>query len=203
MTARASRVLPQRLRKEWLAQRKSGGRPELATGRVLQFDPARGYGFVAADDGGEDVFLHASVFDGDPGVLVPGKKVRFQVMAGDRGRKAFAVNLMTDESDPDDKQTRPVPAAPAGPSIPALQGPAQPAQPVQMPPVQVPPAPSAVSLPAPDDEEQLCDVLSPPEFRQELTELLLNTVPELTGKQISEARMSVLELAKKHGWIDG
>jgi len=52
----------------------------------LQFDQGRGYGFVAADDGGEDVFLHASVFDGDPSGLVPGMKVEFQVMAGDRGR---------------------------------------------------------------------------------------------------------------------
>jgi len=70
----------------------------LATGRVLQFDQGRGYGFVAADDGGEDVFLHASVFDGDPSGLVPGMKVEFQVMAGDRGRKAFAVRLADDDS---------------------------------------------------------------------------------------------------------
>lgn len=52
------------------------------------------YGFVAADDGGEDVFLRASVFDGDPDVLVPGKKVGFQVMAGDRGRKVQILDLM-------------------------------------------------------------------------------------------------------------
>jgi CspA family cold shock protein len=65
----------------------------LATGRILQFDHSRGYGFVAADDGGEDVFLHASVFDGDhPDELAPGTKVEFKVMAGDRGRKAFAAN---------------------------------------------------------------------------------------------------------------
>jgi cold shock protein len=63
----------------------------------LQFDQGRGYGFVAADDGGEDVFLHASVFDGDPSGLVPGMKVEFQVMAGDRGRKAFAVRLADDD----------------------------------------------------------------------------------------------------------
>ena len=56
----------------------------MATGRVLQFDSGRGYGFVAADDGGEDIFLHASVFDGDLDELVPGTRVEFQVMAGDR-----------------------------------------------------------------------------------------------------------------------
>ena len=48
----------------------------MATGKVLQFDPDRGYGFVAADDGGEDVFLHASVFDGDTSELVPGLPLR-------------------------------------------------------------------------------------------------------------------------------
>jgi CspA family cold shock protein len=40
----------------------------------LQFDRVRGYGFVAADDGG-DIFLHASVFDGDPDELAPGIRV--------------------------------------------------------------------------------------------------------------------------------
>ena len=65
----------------------------MATGKVLQFDPVRGYGFVAADDGGEDVFIHASVFNGDPVELIPGTPLEFQVMAGDRGRKAFAVQF--------------------------------------------------------------------------------------------------------------
>jgi CspA family cold shock protein len=162
----------------------------LATGRVLQFDSARGYGFVAADDGGEDVFLHASVFDGDLDGLVPGKKVGFQVMAGDRGRKAFAVHLMADEPDPGGTSARPVLAAPAAPS---------PAPPTTVKPAT---APATQALPAPD-EEQMCDVLSPPEFTHELTELLLNTVPELTGQQILQARQGALEFAKKHGWIDG
>jgi cold shock CspA family protein len=66
----------------------------LATGRILQFDDSRGYGFIAADDGGEDVFLHASVFDGDPAELSPGTRVEFQVMAGDRGRKAYAAHVL-------------------------------------------------------------------------------------------------------------
>src|SRR5580692_8458128 len=88
-----------------------GGRPQLATGRVLQFDQARGYGFVAADDGGEDVFLHASVFDGDPEGLAPGIRVEFKVMAGDRGRKAFAAHFTPDEPDSGDEPASPRPAA--------------------------------------------------------------------------------------------
>lgn len=46
----------------------------------------------AADDGGEDVFLHASVFDGNWTSLFLARGVGFQVMAGDRGRKAFAAH---------------------------------------------------------------------------------------------------------------
>jgi len=41
----------------------------MATGKVLHFDAIRGYGFVTADDGGDDIFLHASAFDGDPSDL--------------------------------------------------------------------------------------------------------------------------------------
>ena len=84
----------------------------MATGRVLQFDPNRGYGFVGAGDGGEDVFLHASVFDGDPSALIPGARVEFNVMEGDRGRKAFAVRLLSEEAQ-EDRPSAPVIAVPA------------------------------------------------------------------------------------------
>jgi cold shock protein len=157
----------------------------LATGRVLQFDQERGYGFIAADDGGEDVFLHASVFDGDSYELAPGMRMEFKIMAGDRGRKAFAARLIPDESDP---EGRPAPAARPAPP-PAVSAPAM---------TTPPPAPPA---PTPD-EDQMCDVLSQAEFGHELIELLLNDAPGLTGKQITEVRQGVLEIAKKHGWVD-
>ena len=137
----------------------------MATGRVLQFDQARGYGFVAADDGGEDVFLHASVFAGDPNELAPGMKVEFQVMAGDRGRKAFAVRRVDDETSPAS-------------------------------------SPSQAPLTVAPDEEQMCDVLSQAEFSQEITEIILNAVPTLTGEQILGVRQGVLEFARKRGWVD-
>jgi hypothetical protein len=69
--------------------------------------------------------------------------------------------------------------------------PGQVSEPLAVPDVEVP------------DEEPMCDVLSPPDFTQELTELLLNAVPELTGQQIVQTRQGVLEFAKMHGWIDG
>jgi cold shock protein len=143
----------------------------MATGRVLQFDSDRGYGFLAADDGGEDVFLHASVFDGDAGELVPGIPLEFQVMAGDRGRKAYAARFA------EAKKPAPLP----------------------------PPVLSRQALPVAEfaaEEEELCDVLSPAEFNAELIELLVRTLPALSGAQILEVRQGLLESAKARGWVD-
>jgi cold shock protein len=157
----------------------------MATGRVLQFDQSRGYGFVAADDGGEDVFLHASVFDGDPDVLAPGIKVEFKIMAGDRGRKAFSAHLIDDEAD---SRSEPVPAVRPNPSV--------------MPSRTVPATPQGPDREDAPGEEQMCDVLSQAELGQELTELLLSNVPTLTGQQILAIRQGILESAWKHGWVD-
>jgi cold shock protein len=183
----------------------------MATGRILQFDKERGYGFIAADDGGEDVFLHASGYDGDSYGLSPGMRIEFKVMAGDRGRKAFAARSIPDESDlVDDSVTPPIPAAKAldDPSIPPPPAP----QPVPAtapsgpaPQTAVPQTPRDEHMPGdypvPDDEP-MCDVLSREEFGQELVELLLASTPTLTGQQILQVRETVLECAKKHGWID-
>jgi cold shock protein len=153
---------------------------------MLQFDQGRGYGFVAADDGGEDVFLHASVFDGDPDVLAPGIRVEFKVMAGDRGRKAFAAHLIADELD---SEKEPVPAVGPAPSV----------MPAQALPSMRPQVPAEEDAP---DEEQMCDVLSQAELEQQLTELLITNVPTLTGQQILGVRQGLLEFARKHGWVD-
>jgi cold shock protein len=142
----------------------------VATGRVLQFDEERGYGFIAADDGGEDVFLHASVFDGDSRQLVPGLPVEFETMAGDRGRKAFGVHALKTN------RTAAVPDEEAG---------------VQTAPVQ-----------ATDDDEGLCDVLSEARFGQEITEILLDAAPDMTGRHIVQVRQSMIAFGRKHGWID-
>ncbi|WP_062214829.1 cold-shock protein [Streptomyces sp. NBRC 109706] len=50
-------------------------------------------------------------------------------------------------------------------------------------------------------EDGLCDVLSPREFRQELTESLLEGVSSLTAAQILQVRQGVERLARGHGWI--
>jgi cold shock CspA family protein len=180
----------------------------LATGRILQFDQARGYGFCTADDGGEDVFLHASVFEGDLDDLVPGTKMEFKVMAGDRGRKAFAAHLIDDDAEDDlappsrpVSPHKPVPAPRPGPASP----PSSPSGLATSPPSSQASSTAASDAPGKDQapfDEQLCDVLSSAEFSQELTELLVSNVPSLTGQQILEVRKCLLESAKKHGWVD-
>lgn len=159
----------------------------MATGRVLQFDHARGYGFVAVDDGGEDVFLHASVFDGDPDALRPGVKLEFKIMAGDRGRKAFAAHLTDDDE-------------PAGAIQPDAGQPDLPD--LVQPNPSVMPARKAPGAEVASGEEQMCDLLSQAELETELTELLMGNVPTLTGQQILEIRQGVLDCARKHGWVD-
>src|SRR5262249_10582662 len=42
----------------------------------------------------------------------------------------------------------------------------------------------------------------PARVRREDTELLLEAVPELTGRQIVTLRQSLLELGRKRGWVD-
>jgi cold shock CspA family protein len=159
----------------------------MATGKVLQFDPSRGYGFVAADDGGEDIFVHASVFEGDSNELVPGVPLEFEIMAGDRGRKAFGVRFAASRT-ATPEQARLVPQQ------------AEPVPPPPVPPLQrLIPAPQDFSAP---EEDQMCDVLSQTEFGTEITELLLNTIPALHGPQILELRQSMLGFAKKRGWVD-
>ncbi|MBW1601371.1 cold shock domain-containing protein [Streptomyces sp. JJ66] len=52
-----------------------------------------------------------------------------------------------------------------------------------------------------EDEDVLCDVLSTREFRQELTEALLESAPTLTGAQILQVRQAVGRLARDHHWL--
>ncbi|MFD0853837.1 cold shock domain-containing protein, partial [Actinomadura adrarensis] len=63
-----------------------------------------------------------------------------------------------------------------------------------------PARPAAASVTYNDDA--LCDVLTPAEFRQELTELFLQRSPDLTGTQMLRLRDGILALAQKHRWVD-
>ncbi|MCX4473472.1 cold shock domain-containing protein [Micromonospora sp. NBC_01655] len=62
-------------------------------GKVVRFDEVRGYGFIAPDDGGDDVFVHANTVDGDKWTMVPGVPVEYEAVDSDRGPKALTVRV--------------------------------------------------------------------------------------------------------------
>ncbi|GHG94147.1 cold-shock protein [Streptomyces rubradiris] len=65
----------------------------MVAGRVVRFDSSRGYGFVAPEGGGEDVFLHVNDLLVPEEYVRPGLVVEFDVENGERGPKASNIRL--------------------------------------------------------------------------------------------------------------
>ena len=64
------------------------------TGKVKWFDDAKGFGFVASEDGGKDVFVHISIL-GPAGIshLAEGQQVNMRVVDTPKGREAISLSL--------------------------------------------------------------------------------------------------------------
>jgi cold shock protein len=61
----------------------------MATGTVKWFNDAKGYGFIAAADGGKDLFVHHSNIAGEGfKTLAEGVTVEFEPAEGDKGPEA-------------------------------------------------------------------------------------------------------------------
>jgi cold shock protein len=62
------------------------------TGKVKWFDDARGFGFIASDDFGRDVFVHSTTLDAS-GVqgLFEGQAVSMRVVETPKGREAITI----------------------------------------------------------------------------------------------------------------
>jgi CspA family cold shock protein len=64
----------------------------MATGTVKWFNEAKGFGFIAQSDGGEDVFVHFNAIVGSGfKTLTEGQSVTFEIEKGPKGLQAANV----------------------------------------------------------------------------------------------------------------
>lgn len=152
----------------------------MTRGKVISFDRIKGYGFVTPETGGDDVFIHVNDLYSEKDLLTVGSTVEFRLEEGDRGPKASAVTVLHSASNGTSSAT-----AHAGTE--ERSGAAE--QPVR-------------SSFADSGNDDTVEVLTPAEFEHEVTEALLRVEPELTSRQIMDARKRLLRLAQENNWVD-
>jgi CspA family cold shock protein len=67
----------------------------MTIGTVKFFNTTKGFGFIAPEDGGKDVFVHATAIERSQDIhqLVEGQQVSFELERDNRSGKESAVNL--------------------------------------------------------------------------------------------------------------
>ncbi|MEU5214389.1 cold shock domain-containing protein [Streptomyces sp. NPDC020742] len=144
----------------------------LTTGKILRFDEIRGYGFIAPDTGDEDVFMHANDLLDEKSFYQAGLEVEFFLEEGEKGPKASQIRLV---HKPTGRQLARNSLAPGGLRTLSQESRA-------------------------DDE--MCDVLTVADLRTELLETLVAADQTLTAGQIQRIRTSIVEIARRHGWVE-
>ena len=67
----------------------------MATGTVKWFSASKGFGFIAPEDGGADLFIHFSNIAGNGyRNLEEGQKVEFEAQQGKKGMEATNVTVI-------------------------------------------------------------------------------------------------------------
>jgi len=69
----------------------------MPTGTVKWFNAAKGYGFIAPNEGGADVFAHYSAIEmSGYKTLKRGQAVEFELQDGPKGPQATSISPMSD-----------------------------------------------------------------------------------------------------------
>ncbi|MCC3776509.1 cold-shock protein [Streptomyces sp. UNOB3_S3] len=67
----------------------------MQTGTAKWFNDAKGFGFITADESGEDLFAHFSELKMDGfKTLKEGQRVTFEIKDGPKGRQAANIQLI-------------------------------------------------------------------------------------------------------------
>ncbi|MET0469470.1 MAG: cold-shock protein [Xanthobacteraceae bacterium] len=75
--------------------RPGAGATEECLGSVKWYNVEKGFGFVAQDRGGKDVFVHATTLDRSGLSELPeGQRVRMQISQGQKGPEARSIELL-------------------------------------------------------------------------------------------------------------
>jgi cold shock protein len=68
---------------------------DMTTGTVKWFNGEKGFGFIAPDDGGADLFAHFSAISGSGfRSLEENQRVEFDIAKGDRGPQAANIRAL-------------------------------------------------------------------------------------------------------------